>query len=219
MFDMDRIGKRIASLRKNKDMTQTELADRLGISFQAVSNWERGNSMPDISKLPELVEIFEVSLDELLGEKSPVMEAAVEGRLEERVKSGEIEEEELKNILPILKPKQIQNMAQGANMQTLHAFLPFMAEEDVADLAQETRRSGEDFSIYLPFMNEEIVAKWAREDRDQGMSISRYLPFINEGEVVVFAKEALQRGESVKNFLPFMNETNVKNLLMITMKK
>ena len=39
-------------------MTQMELADRMGISFQVVSNWERGNSMPDISKLPELAEIF-----------------------------------------------------------------------------------------------------------------------------------------------------------------
>ncbi len=219
MFDMQKIGKKIATLRKNSNMTQMELADNLGISFQAVSNWERGSSMPDISKLPELAEIFEVSLDELLGEKSPVMEAAVEGCLEECVKSGEIEEEELKNVLPIFKPKQIQYMAQGANMQTLHAFLPFMAEADVVDLAQEARASGEDFSIYLPFMNEEIVAKWAREDRAKGLSISRYLPFINEGEVVVFAKEALQRGESVNNFLPFMNETNVKNLLMMAMEK
>ena len=83
MFDMQKIGKKIVSLRKQKNMTQMELADRMGISFQAVSNWERGNSMPDISKLPELAEIFGVSLDELLGEKSSLVEAAVENRLEE----------------------------------------------------------------------------------------------------------------------------------------
>lgn len=45
-------------------MTQMELADKLDISFQAVSNWERGNTMPDISKFPELAEIFHISVDE-----------------------------------------------------------------------------------------------------------------------------------------------------------
>ena len=41
MFDTVKIGKRIAELRKKRDMTQFEIADRLGISYQAVSNWER----------------------------------------------------------------------------------------------------------------------------------------------------------------------------------
>ena len=61
MFDMKQIGKKITDLRKANNMTQMELADKLGISFQAVSNWERGNTMPDISKLPELAEIFQIS--------------------------------------------------------------------------------------------------------------------------------------------------------------
>lgn len=66
MFDMQKIGKKISSLRKEKGLTQMELADRMNISYQAVSNWERGNTMPDISKLPELAEIFGVSIEELL---------------------------------------------------------------------------------------------------------------------------------------------------------
>ena len=44
MFDMKQIGKKITDLRKAHNMTQMELADKLGISFQAVSNWERGVS-------------------------------------------------------------------------------------------------------------------------------------------------------------------------------
>mgnify|MGYP002555568186 CR=1 FL=1 len=58
MFDMQQMGIRISNLRKAAQLTQTELADRLGISFQAVSNWERGLSMPDISKLAELASLF-----------------------------------------------------------------------------------------------------------------------------------------------------------------
>ena len=65
MFDMKQIGKKITNLRKAHNMTQMELADKLGISFQAVSNWERGNTMPDISKLPELAEICRISVEEL----------------------------------------------------------------------------------------------------------------------------------------------------------
>ncbi len=155
MFDMQKIGKKIVSLRKQNNMTQMELADKMGISFQAVSNWERGNSMPDISKLPELAEIFEVSLDELLGEKSSLVEAAVENSLEECVKSGEVAEEEIQNVLPILKPKQIQNMAANADAKTLQAFLPFLDEDDVADMAKEVLQQGRNITGYLPFMDED----------------------------------------------------------------
>ncbi|MEZ4626989.1 MAG: helix-turn-helix transcriptional regulator [Eubacteriales bacterium] len=67
MFDAVEIGRRISRLRKGKDMTQPALADVMGVSFQAVSNWERGASMPDIGKLPQLAEALGVSVDELLG--------------------------------------------------------------------------------------------------------------------------------------------------------
>ena len=58
MFDMTKVGKRIVQLRKGNNITQMGLADQLGVSFQAISNWERGHTMPDISKLPELARIF-----------------------------------------------------------------------------------------------------------------------------------------------------------------
>ena len=53
-FNMSQIGRRISKLRKEQNLTQVELADKLGITYQAVSNWERGDTMPDISKLAEL---------------------------------------------------------------------------------------------------------------------------------------------------------------------
>ena len=58
---------RIADLRKKKQVTQQELADSIGVSFQTVSKWETGNSMPDITMLPLLSEYFQVSTDQLLG--------------------------------------------------------------------------------------------------------------------------------------------------------
>lgn len=218
MFDMQKIGKKIVSLRKQNNMTQMELADRMGISFQAVSNWERGNSMPDISKLPELAEIFGVSLDELLGEKSSLVEAAVEDRLEECVKSGEVAEEEIQNVLPILKPKQIQNMAANADAQTLQTFLPFLDEDDVAELAREAKENGQNIVMYLPYMDDEVVAEWAREDKKNGKSIAVYLPFMNEDDVADMAKEALENGQNINGYLPFMDKDDVKDLLLMVMK-
>lgn len=48
----------IAELRKDKGITQSELADFLGVSFQSVSKWENGITMPDISLLPMVSECF-----------------------------------------------------------------------------------------------------------------------------------------------------------------
>ena len=54
MFNMIEIGRRISTYRKEKGLTQMGLANELGVSYQAVSNWERGESMPDIAKLEDL---------------------------------------------------------------------------------------------------------------------------------------------------------------------
>ena len=54
MFDTMMIAKRIKQARIDKNLTQLQLADMMEVSYQAVSNWERGNSMPDISKLADL---------------------------------------------------------------------------------------------------------------------------------------------------------------------
>lgn len=62
------IGEKIAELRRTNNMSQEELADRLGISRQSVSKWESGQSLPDIEKLPLLSDIFHVSIDYLVKE-------------------------------------------------------------------------------------------------------------------------------------------------------
>lgn len=59
------LGKKIQSLRKELGITQQELAEKLFVSYQAVSQWENGNTNPDISVLPDLAKALGVSLDEL----------------------------------------------------------------------------------------------------------------------------------------------------------
>lgn len=62
-------GQRFSRLRKNKGLTQEDVALRINITAQAVSKWENDISSPDISILPELADMLCVSLDELLGKK------------------------------------------------------------------------------------------------------------------------------------------------------
>lgn len=76
------IGTIIRQLRKEKDITQEQLAEFLSISSRAVSQWETGKTMPDISQLPVLANIFNVTTDYLLGvnfdEKSKIINSIIE---------------------------------------------------------------------------------------------------------------------------------------------
>lgn len=66
---MAKINLKIAELRKQRQIGQQELAEALGVTYQSVSKWETGITMPDITLLPAIAEYFKVSVDELLGLK------------------------------------------------------------------------------------------------------------------------------------------------------
>ncbi len=65
-MDNEKIGQLIYRLRKEKHLTQLQLAERMNISDKTVSKWERGVGCPDISMLPELSRLFEIDLEKLL---------------------------------------------------------------------------------------------------------------------------------------------------------
>lgn len=65
-IDVLKIGEQIAALRKTKGITQAELGDRVNVSFQAVSKWERGEALPDVGILVELANVLETSVDSIL---------------------------------------------------------------------------------------------------------------------------------------------------------
>ena len=65
-MDQEKIGKLIAKLRRGKNLTQSQLGELVGVGFRAVSKWENGQTLPDISIINELSNILGVSTDELL---------------------------------------------------------------------------------------------------------------------------------------------------------
>ena len=84
------IGRRIMENRKQLGLTQDQLAERLGVTAQAVSKWENDQSCPDITMLPKLAEIFGTSTDDLLGCSGPqkVHEAEVVSEDDSQEKEG-----------------------------------------------------------------------------------------------------------------------------------
>ena len=62
MFNINDVSRMLREARIQKNLTQNALADQMGVSYQAVSNWERGTSVPDISNLARLCEILELDL-------------------------------------------------------------------------------------------------------------------------------------------------------------
>lgn len=61
------LGKRILYHRKRLGLTQDQLAEKMGVTAQAVSKWEHDLSCPDVTAVPRLAELFGISTDELLG--------------------------------------------------------------------------------------------------------------------------------------------------------
>ena len=140
MFDTVKVGRIISQKRKEHNMTQMQLADALGISFQAVSNWERGNSMPDISKLPELAELFGCSIEELLGG------GASAGNVEKLAKGegqglslGEIAE-----VAPVLTPEVLDEAVESARRETPSAAC---GDSSFREGAEESEEEGFDEDI------------------------------------------------------------------------
>lgn len=84
------LGKRIAAHRKRLGMTQDQLAEKLGVTAQAVSKWENDQSCPDITTLPRLAEIFGTTVDALLGREPdpPVHQGVIEDEDDDQEPEG-----------------------------------------------------------------------------------------------------------------------------------
>ena len=70
-MDYQELSNNLQRLRKARGLTQDKLAEQLGVSSQAVSKWENGISYPDISLLPQIADLFEVSMDDLFSHHTP----------------------------------------------------------------------------------------------------------------------------------------------------
>ena len=182
MFDINVISKRIKNARVQKNMTQMDLADAMGVSYQAVSNWERGNSLPDISKIEQLCKELDISFDVLLGSDSK--EAVAVKKAINDVDS--LSTEEVSRIAPMIKPIDLKNTIKkdkaNLDIDVLVNLAVFLDEEEITEMAKRVD-SISDISKLVglaPFVNEKILCDLAMQYKGNwGDSLTGFAPFID----------------------------------------
>lgn len=127
-MDNIKFGKFIAELRKEKNMTQKQLAEKLNLTDKAISKWERGLSFPDITILNSLAEVLEVDISEILnGEKGKKEEIDLEKAIQDAIE--QVNRTKEKRIARILKAKRITGIISiiifilSVILQSVYLFL------------------------------------------------------------------------------------------------
>ncbi len=219
MFQMTNIGVKISELRKNKNMTQMELADQLNISFQAVSNWERGNSMPDISKLPELAQLFGVTIDEILGEKSELLNSVANNQTQEYMENHSVTPEQINDIAPILKPEQVDEIFEKTSIHNLCEvvdLLPFISRDVVNQLAQKAAEkcNYKDLEKVAPFVARDVMDEIADKMLSEGKNIEVIAPFVSRERIAMLAQiRYKEHGLSfLEGMLPFIPKEQLQKI-------
>lgn len=201
MFQMKDVGRKIATHRKEKNMTQMELADAMGVSFQAVSNWERGNSMPDISKLPELSTLLGMSIDELLTDEEPakLVQHILDGDEKVYIQERSIPANVVADVAPILKPDQTEDLLGGIFSRNEHP----VEFEDLVSIA--------------PYVSEDFLHEWALKvcSVDTIKQLSSLAPYLREDTLDKLVDMLSQENVSVRELTglaPFLSESTLNKL-------
>lgn len=230
MFDMNKIGKKIKNARTEKNMTQMDLADAMGISFQAVSNWERGNSMPDVAKLPDLCEILGLNLDELLGNEDTIK--TVKKMISDEDASLSLEE--LVDVAPIVPPHKMEQVIKDSNgaddyidVDALIAIAPFLDDDYLNELAEKIAFDHLDQLVGLaPFIDEDVLGqvaiKYAGTFEGTIDAIIALAPFLEEDALDQLVDKYLASEScdfsALVGLCPFLDEKTVRKIADHVMK-
>ena len=210
MFDTRKVAKTIREARIARNMTQMNLADAMGVSYQAVSNWERGNSMPDISKLEELCMALQISVTQLLGMEEKGT-AALEKILTEE--NPPMTVEELAEVAPILPPNQVKEQArkQKLTVAALVDIAPYLDEDFLAELVKDLEvESLLVLQSLAPYLDEDVLDELVRKGpKDDFDGIAALAPFLEEDTLDYLVKRCEQKPEDaafVQELACFLSE-------------
>lgn len=225
MFDTMKVAKRIREARIAKNMTQMHLADAMGVSYQAVSNWERGNSMPDISKLEDLCTTLDITVSGLLGMENTETIAVTKVLQEE-----ELTVEELADIAPMLPPEQVREQVQKNagggkkyNVKALVEIAPFMDDDLLEELIEEIHvDSLKDLVPLAPFLDDDMLDELVRKTpKGDVEGITALAPFLDEDTLDYVIRQCDMELDKklVENLAPFLDEDTLDALVDIQIAK
>ncbi|MBQ9151101.1 MAG: helix-turn-helix transcriptional regulator [Clostridia bacterium] len=192
---------KIKSLRKSHDLTQEEFAERLGMSSQAVSKWETGTAMPDISMFPILANFFSVTTDELLGvdisrREEHVRELISEGnRLYREWKQAEMVEHYRNAVMQYPGEDELWfylawslNQAQGVNRSR---------EEDIAEsirIFQSSLERSKDVKLINKVYAQLVQLYHSAGDDNAALEWAEKLPSLPQSRQLVITRLGLYKG-------------------------
>ncbi|MDD2267919.1 MAG: helix-turn-helix transcriptional regulator [Eubacteriales bacterium] len=141
MFDTKKFGGYLSRLRKNADMTQSELAEKLAVTRQAVSGYERGDSFPDVSILVIIADVFGISLDDLINSGEPTRGEALILSNTAVGNNNVIAESvaDIVNLAPLLKPSILEKLSaglskKGIDISNIVSLAEYLNDDSVVSL-------------------------------------------------------------------------------------
>lgn len=198
-------GENIKGLRKEKNLTQEAFANLIGVSFQAVSKWERDESYPDITLLPLIASCFETTIDNLLGADKAKSEKRINDYLalydEMRLKDRTLAYNEFQNAV-----KEFPN-----DFRILVRYMELLKEEkNHIHMPDYEKTSKELMSIYEKIQNhctDDSIRIWSKH------LICEHLMY--NYNCLGFDEKYRQQAESIINTMPAMGDSREYLSLMI----
>ena len=206
-MNIGNIGSFLRSSRKARGLTQGQVADALGVSAQAVSKWERGENLPDVTLLPDLSKSLNTSVEGILnaGQEPPNafdnmlarMQAQVDGMID-----GVFEDDSYKYALDELMPYTntiqrravVQKVLARGDYDALEQLIGYINGELKTELLERLLEDGQYEAI------ESIIPNFARKHR----------------ELIVEHFEAVQINiEIAENFMPFFDKNQIERMRRI----
>ncbi len=229
MFDTMKVARKIRAARVAQNMTQMQLADVMEVSYQAVSNWERGNSMPDISKLTQLGSVLQISLDDLLQNNAGTLTVKKIMRREAGEDTDPVILEELGNVMPLLSPRQANSCIQEAlqvqetlDLNAIAGIAPFLDTKFLDSLIDrvETVRFPE-IQHLAPFLSAQALDRLVERAELNGdfSQIQSLAPFLGTGTLDRLVERAELNGDfsQIQSLAPFLGTDTLDRLVRKTL--
>ncbi len=236
MFDTMKVARKIREARIVQNMTQVNLADSMEVSYQAVSNWERGNSMPDIAKLEQLCRILDITMDELLGAESSRIIDRVQDSKEDSQNQEALTCREIQEVAVILPPRDVEKLVEESvewqgkeriNLSAMVGMAPFLDSEYLESLILRAHvDSLKEVTGLAPFVSVETLDRLAMNaDPEEDMKgIVSLAPFLSREALDLVTEKVLGGdGEAggfreslirITGLAPFLDQEKLNRLAM-----
>jgi len=193
MIDNREVGKKIASMRQEKNLTQQQLASVLNVSHQAVSKWEGGQALPDIQTMLELTRFFGITVDQLIANHEADFSEPADA-----YESTESDDTNGNSAQNTSDRKEKGNM----NIQQLLQMAPYMSRETVEEivLEMEDKLTANQIARVAPYIRSEYVEQLMLKHQPELSwdSLRRIAPYLRREYVDDLARNISSGRETIR---------------------